>query len=47
MVLNKEGTVDYAEIKLDSENEYIRVTLVDEQGKKAFTNAYFLDEILK
>ena len=47
VVLNKEGTVDYAEIKLDSENEYIRVTLVDEQGKKAFTNAYFLDEILK
>ena len=45
VIMEKEGTVTYGECELSPDNMYIRVTLVDERGKKAFTNAYFMDEI--
>lgn len=38
-------TVDYACFKVPEDAVYVRVTVVDEQGRHANTNAYFLDEL--
>ena len=45
-----EGTgepVTKASLKLESCMKYVRVTVTDAQGKQAYSNAYFVDEILK
>ena len=47
VVIEKDSTVTYGECELFPDNLYIRVTLVDEHGKKAFTNAYFMEDILE
>ena len=36
-----------AEFEVTPEQKYVRVTVTDKQGKKAWTNAYFTDEILE
>ena len=32
--------------KLAATTEYFRIEVVDDKGEKAYTNAYFLDEIM-
>ncbi len=39
-------TINSAAGSLSPERNYVRVTVTDKHGKKAFTNAYFMDEIL-
>ena len=36
-----------AEFTLRTDIKYVRLTVMDEQGKHACTNAYFLDELDK
>lgn len=40
-------TVNEAIFKIDPKEIYFRITVYDKEGKRASTNAYFLDEILK
>ena len=39
------GTVDFADFNLGEECTYFRITVIDKNGKCAYTNAYFLDEL--
>jgi len=41
------GTISEAEYTLLPEAKYVRITLVDERGKKAYSNAYFVEELKK
>ena len=44
----KDGeTVSEARFRIPDKYEYIRLTVTDERGKHACTNAYFLDELAK
>ena len=47
VIMEKEGAVTYGECPINPDDLYIRVTLVDEHGKCAFTNAYFIEDILE
>ena len=45
-VISKEGdTFQSASFKIMPEDNYFRLTVIDESGKRAWTNAYFTDEI--
>ena len=44
-VLANEGeTICEASVKLSKKQNYVRVTVVDHQGRNANTNAYFVQE---
>ena len=43
MVTNPEGLVTHAQITIMSDSDYIRATMVDAQGRRAWTNPIFLD----
>ena len=44
-VINGKPYTDSAEFKLKGNENYVRVTVIDEEGRTADTNAYFLDEL--
>ncbi|MDO4388589.1 MAG: hypothetical protein Q4C31_05985 [Eubacteriales bacterium] len=44
LVRNAGGLVTRAEIKLPEETRYLRATMVDAEGRRAWTNPIFLDE---
>jgi len=43
VVRNTDGTVNRAEFRIDDSYPYVRVSVVDKNGKKAWTNPIFLD----
>ena len=48
LVIDENGElVCEAKMKLNPQQKYVRVTILDENGKYAYSNAYFMDEILK
>ena len=42
MVRNEEGLITHAEMKIDAHYPYLRVTMVDAEGKRAWSNPIFL-----
>lgn len=42
-----EKFMNHASYRLYDDNIYVRITIVDERGRSASTNAYFIDEILE
>ena len=45
--VQSEDLVTYAPFNVDDDDAYFYVTVVDEKGRRAYTNAYFPDEFLK
>ena len=45
-VVASDDPVMDASFTVDDDDQYFYITVVDEKGRKAYTNAYFLDEIL-
>jgi hypothetical protein len=45
--VQSEDLVTYASFNVDDDDAYFYVTVVDEKGRRAYTNAYFPDEFLK
>lgn len=43
----KKDTITSAEFKVTEDDNYVRITVYDEHGLTADTNAYFIDELLK
>lgn len=46
-VKGKEGLITEASFPVEEDDVYFRITVEGPDGKRAYTNAYFLDEILK
>ena len=45
-VVKGDALVNSASFVVEDDDEYFYITVVDEKGRKAYTNAYFVDEIL-
>ena len=44
---NDGGLVSEATMPLNKHQKFVRVTILDDNGKRAYSNAYYMDEILK
>ena len=44
---NENAPLTAATFKISPDDVYVRITVIDEEGKRAYTNTYYTDELLK